>query len=74
MMPEEDEIPLIVESHHTPTPKLRLLREKRSEQSTQPHSYFRVKVIEDEFRDVLSSNGVVLYLLLELDAGDFKDC
>lgn len=74
MVPEEDEIPLIVEGHHSSTPKLRLLREERSEQSAQSHSHFGVEVIEDELRDVLSGDGVVPYLLLELDTGDFKDC
>jgi hypothetical protein len=73
MVSEEDEVPLVVECDHSPPSELWVLREERSQESAHPHADLGVEVVEDELRDMLSCNGMMLYLLLILYACDFKD-
>lgn len=74
MMPEEDKVSLVVEGNNSSASKLRLLGEEGCQKSTNSNSNFGVKIIQDKFRDMLSSDSVVLNLFLVLHAGDFEDC
>lgn len=73
MVPEEDEVSLVVEGDHPSSSELGVLREERGEQPAHSHAYLRVEVVEDQLRDVLCRNCVVLDLLLVLHTGDFED-
>ena len=44
-MPEENEVSLIVKGYHSSPSKLRLLREKRGQHSTNSNTHFRIKII-----------------------------
>lgn len=72
-MPEKDEISLIVEGHHSPSSKLRLLGEQRSEKPTHPDSHSWVEVVEDQLWDMLSGNSMMFDLFLVLDVGDLEN-
>lgn len=74
MVPEEDEVSLVVESNHSSASKFGLLGEERRQKSSNPNSNFRVEIIQDKFRNMLSGYGMVLNLLLILHTGDFEYC
>lgn len=73
MMPEENEISLIVESNDSSSFKLRILREQWSQKSTNFDTDFGVKIVKNELRNVLSSNSMMFDFFLELNTAYLKN-
>lgn len=73
MVSEEDEVSLVVEGHYSSSFELGILWEQRGKESSDFDTDFGVKVIEYEFGYVLGGNGMMLDILLELDAGHLEN-
>jgi hypothetical protein len=63
---KENEISLIVKSDNSSSFEFRVLGEERGKESANFDTDFGVKIIEDEFRDVLSGDCMMFDLFLEL--------
>jgi hypothetical protein len=60
MMPEENEVSLIVESDYPSAFVLWFLREKGRKESGHPPSDISVEIIEDDFREVVCRISMVI--------------
>ncbi len=72
MVPEENEVSLVVEGDDSSAFELRVLGEEGGEEPADLDTDFGVKVVENEFGDVLTGDSMVFNLFLELDISDLE--
>ena len=72
VMSEENEVSLVVEGNDSSALELRILREQRGKEPANFETDFGVKVVENEFRNVLSCHTMMLDILLERQTRDLE--
>ena len=74
VMPEEDKIPLVVKCHCSPTPKLRVLRKYRSQQSPNSMPKSGGEVVQKKLRHMPCRFPMTLNPLTKLNTGELEMC
>jgi hypothetical protein len=72
VVPEEDEVALIVERHDAPPPECRVLAEERAEHPPDPHAKARREIVEHELGLVRGRLAVALDVLCEDNGGELE--
>ncbi len=72
MVPEKNEVSLVVEGDDSSAFELRVLGEEGGKEPADLDTDFGVKVVENEFRDVLTGNSMVFDFFLELYISDLE--